>query len=171
MAGESHGSEVSAMQGVKDDAAAAGPSRLDSPPAKRKKLTVVVCGTEEITLYDKNIDDPELLETIQTKNRSKKSTIQAASIDEFCSFETDVIANAKTFDMRYDENSEEKVTWKILPDSEYATDDDDPMIEYPKKASFNVDIDFGEMGSYNDLKDIFFEHFFPDVVGHAQLIP
>ncbi|KAG7356382.1 transposase IS4 [Nitzschia inconspicua] len=174
MAEESHGGDVSAMQGVKDDAAAAGrrvlPSPMDSPPAKRKKLTALGTGTEEITLYDKNIDDPELLETIQRENRSKKSTIQAASIDEFCSFETDVIANAKTFDMRYDENSEEKVTWKILADKEYATDDDDPMIEYPKKASFNVDIDFGEVGSYNDLKDIFFEHFFPDVVGHAQLI-
>ncbi|KAG7374080.1 hypothetical protein IV203_013175 [Nitzschia inconspicua] len=135
---------------------------------KRKKLTAVGSGNEE-TPYDKNTDNPEVLETIQRENRSKKSTIQA-SIDEFCSLDEEVIADAKTLDIRHDEHSEEKVSWKILPDNGYTKEDDDPMVAYPKEASFSVDIDFGEVDHYEDLKEIFFEHFFPDVVGKAQWI-
>ncbi|KAG7339288.1 hypothetical protein IV203_023991 [Nitzschia inconspicua] len=92
-----------------------------------------------------------------------------ASIDELCSLDEEVIADAKTFDIRHDEHSE-KVSWKILPDNGYTKEDDYPMVAYPKEASFNVDIDFGEVDRYEDLKEIFFEHFFPDVVGHAQWI-
>ncbi|KAG7370309.1 hypothetical protein IV203_028055 [Nitzschia inconspicua] len=110
---------------------------------KRKKLTAVGSGNEE-TPYDKNTDNPEVLETIQRENRSKKSTIQA-SIDEFCSLDEEVIADAKTLDIRHDEHSEEKVSWKILPDNGYTKEDDDPMVAYPKEASFSVDIDFGEV--------------------------
>ncbi|KAG7353851.1 hypothetical protein IV203_003206 [Nitzschia inconspicua] len=83
------------------------------------------------------------------ENRSKKSTIQA-SIDEFCSLDEEVIADAKTLDIRHDEHSEEKVSWKILPDNGYTKEDDDPMVAYPKEASFSVDIDFGEVDHYED---------------------
>ncbi|KAG7337259.1 hypothetical protein IV203_026852 [Nitzschia inconspicua] len=48
---------------------------------KRKKLTAVGSGNKE-TSYDKNTENPEVLETTQRENRSKKSTIQA-SIDEY----------------------------------------------------------------------------------------
>ncbi|KAG7337193.1 hypothetical protein IV203_027675 [Nitzschia inconspicua] len=42
---------------------------------KRKKLTAVGSGNDE-TPYDKSTDNPDVLETIQRENRSKKSTIQ-----------------------------------------------------------------------------------------------
>ncbi|KAG7340057.1 hypothetical protein IV203_006461 [Nitzschia inconspicua] len=42
---------------------------------KRKNLTAVGSGKDE-TPYDKSTDNPDVLETIQRENRSKKSTIQ-----------------------------------------------------------------------------------------------
>jgi Transposase IS4 len=135
---------------------------------KRKKLVTVKAGSEEV-LYDKKTDDPEELERIEKEKKDKRSPKQI-SVDEFCSLEDDILANAKTFDYQFTDNPADKVTWKIFGDQEYVREEDDPMDTYTEEAVFKTEINFGSDDSFEDLSKLFFEHFFPDVKGHAKLL-
>ncbi|KAG7345235.1 hypothetical protein IV203_032766 [Nitzschia inconspicua] len=75
-----------------------------------------------------------------------------ASIDEFCSLDEEVIADAKTFDIRHDKHSE-KVSWKILPDNRYTKEDDNPMVEVGvenlwKRGPTGGRCDYPDFGQY-----------------------
>jgi hypothetical protein len=129
---------------------------------KRHNLEAVGTMEEEKT-YDRPTDDPDFLAESATK---KKRTPQQMSTDSFLELNDEVTSVAKTFDMVYNRDGD-KIVWRILPDEEHITSDDDPM-QYPESLNLKKNIEFGEDAS--QYAAIFFDHFMPDIKGHAKLI-
>jgi len=57
------------------------------------------------------------------------------------------------------------IEWQILGDNEHPDKDQDLLV-YPKHLELKKDIDFVN----TPLDEIFFQHFFPSVKGHAAII-
>ena len=98
----------------------------------------------------------------------KKRTPLQQSYDGFLALEDTIVIAARTFDMVYDKDGK-KVMWDILADTEQITSDSDPM-NYPNPNDDVVTKKNNNLDDLNQLSDIFFEHFFHSVEGHAKLI-
>ncbi|CAB9499209.1 unknown protein [Seminavis robusta] len=129
---------------------------------KRKNLVPVEKGTEE-EKFDHANDDPEVIAEKVAKKQKKKSPFQE-SVDDFIGLDNSLIADAKTYDMRYNEGGD-KVTWTIHADDEFISTEEDPM-SYPEKVDLKKEIDYED----SDLADVLFDHFFPCIKGHAEKI-
>ena len=117
--------------------------------------------------YDRVNDDPEHLDEIAAKETDeKKNTPFKKCWKAFIGLDDSLRAEAKTFEMILNSPGD-SINWDILPDGQHITRDEDPM-EYPTEVRRKKDIDFGDDGNTDKYADIFFEHFFPDVTGHAQ---
>jgi hypothetical protein len=66
----------------------------------------------------------------------------------------------KKFDLRWGPGNDEVINWKILADCAHITED-------PLDVQNSVD---SELGDDTDLNNLFFDRFFPSVVGHAKII-
>ena len=132
---------------------------------KRKWLTAVTADAKDE--YDRVNDDPEHLDEIAAKETDeKKNTPFKKCWKAFIGLDDSLRAEAKTFEMILNSPGD-SINWDILPDGQHITRDEDPM-EYPTEVRRKKDIDFGDDGNTDKYADIFFEHFFPDVTGHAQ---
>jgi hypothetical protein len=68
--------------------------------------------------------------------------------------------------LRWGTGNDEVINWKILADGEHITKD---PLDVPNSVDYvSVDKD-NELSNDTDLNDLFFEQFFPSVVGHAKL--
>jgi hypothetical protein len=129
---------------------------------KRQNVFAVAKGAEEPT-YGRETDDPEHFAKAE-KKKKERTPLQVSS-DAFVALEIDIAASAKTYDMVYDDEGN-KIVWKILEDKDQVTSDFDPMV-YPEDVLLKKDIDFGPTCN---MSAILFEHFLPDIKGHAKLI-
>ena len=153
--------------------------RLDDLPAAvkdvkiyRKNLFTVNPDEEEIE-YDKELDRPLTLEEVVAREEEAKVTDPAKmSTKEFLALSHQDKAIATTFNLAYGKDDEHVVQWKILADTEYVDDDDDPMKNYGEdvqlKKVFAFDNDIDDEDSNSTLAATFFKDFFPTVTGHAK---
>jgi hypothetical protein len=75
-----------------------------------------------------------------------------------------MIAEAATYKMQYGKEDNEFLSWKILKDEE---DLEWEAIELPDDVKFLKDIDVDDD---TNLNEIFFDHFFLSVEGHAKTL-
>lgn len=77
------------------------------------------------------------------------------------------IAEAKSYAMRYGNNTHDTINWEVLADNVHVTDDDLDQIPLPDLADVVVtDIDLKSALSI----DTFFEHIFPQIMGHVAIM-
>ena len=130
----------------------------------RKRLTVVRSGEEEVE-YDKRKDMEKYttLDADAAKKKKKSSPMQQSDID-FKALASEDQANANQFEMKLDSKGN-SIKWKIFGDTEYITEEEDPMP--PQVAA-----DLKKVPDFDNknLSDIFFEDFFPCIEGHAKLM-
>jgi hypothetical protein len=81
--------------------------------------------------------------------------------------ETDTLSSTKKFDLRWGPGDDEDINWKILADGEHITKD---PLGVPNSVDYVSADDDNELSDDTDLNDLFFEQFFPSVVGHAKII-
>jgi hypothetical protein len=128
---------------------------------QRKRITLVSKGEEEAP-YDKATDIAKY-STIdsQTKKNKPRTPLEQSSID-FKKLSANELKVIPEFNMVYSKEGD-AVKWKILKDTEYLKPADDPC-KYPNGVEFLSDLQFIE----KDMATIFFEDFFPSVVGMAE---
>ena len=131
---------------------------------KRRNIITVVDENEEEKEYDHENNPLEEEEKEESNNNP-----QIQSANEFCERDDDDIKNENTFEMKYKDfnTKDEKVLeWKILKDNEYINwgelQFDIQLAEWKKEIAIDAD--------EKNLIDIFFEHFFPCIKGHAKLL-
>ncbi len=74
----------------------------------------------------------------------------------------------KKFNLRWGPGDDEVINWKILADGKHITED---PLDVPNSVDYYVSVDEGnQLSDDTDLNDLFFEQFFPSVVGHAKII-
>lgn len=145
---------------------------------KRSRLRVLPPGAEEkqTTTFTNLSEAGELelqqfiKESINSGNKNKKkSDVYKESIKSFVEQETHLLRDTKVFQMKYKDVTKDEdidcINWTILGDTEYITPDEDPLT-YPDELDVLKEVDFEN----KSLSDIFFEYFFPSVVGHAKLM-
>ena len=87
-----------------------------------------------------------------------------AMTDDFLSLPESVLAIATTYRHQYGKGDDEKIDWQILRDDEHVTDlpfNPSPDVQYKKNIDWSEDMDFNQ---------VFFDDFFPSIVGHAAII-
>ena len=89
------------------------------------------------------------------------------STDSFCSLANETIATSKQFGLKWGKGDDEVINWKILPDNEHITDDPLLIPDSVEYASPACEIKLTEV---TDLNALFFDEFFPSVVGHGKII-
>jgi hypothetical protein len=117
--------------------------------------------------YDKG-RDPEQYATLEEGNNRRKAKpgpLRQSEID-FVKLSEDNLEAMNEYEMKYDKDGN-SLKWKILQDTEYLKQDDDRM-KYPDGPTLLREIDFGS--GDKSLADIFFDEFFPSIVGHALLM-
>eukprot|EP00797_Seminavis_robusta_P009610 Sro169_g074980.1 n/a (342) ;mRNA; r:10060-11085 len=135
---------------------------------RRKNLTAVAKGSEEVT-FDRASDDPEQLAEIRVKKSKKLSPFQVCN-DKFVALDNTEKSVAKTFDMHWSANEEVAgVPWKILADGEHIPEDKDPMY-YPSGVAFKKIVDLGATDAGCDFAKVFFDYFMTDLTGMAAKI-
>jgi hypothetical protein len=73
----------------------------------------------------------------------------------------------KKFDLRWGPGDDEVINWKILVNGEHITED---PLDVPNSVDYvSADKD-NELSDDTDFNDLFFEVFFPSVVGHAKMM-
>jgi hypothetical protein len=130
---------------------------------KRQNLDAIGKGLEE-PMNRRETYDPDHLAKVAVKKKKERTPLQQSS-DAFLALLNDIAASAKSFDMVYDKAGN-KAVWGILSDEESVSSKFDPMA-YPEDVVLKKDIDFS---SIKDFANIYFEHFMPNIQGHAKLI-
>jgi len=85
--------------------------------------------------------------------------------DDFLSLPENVLAIATTYQHRYGKGADDYIDWSILANGEHVTDlplMPEPEVQYRKEIEWDAE----DM----DHNKVFFEHFFPSIVGHAAII-
>jgi hypothetical protein len=85
------------------------------------------------------------------------------SADAYCALSKDDIVGAKAYAMKYGKGSKSRQDWEIIDNTEHIMES---PLELPDVADLKVELDLPNM----DLADLFFNHNFPEVEGHGQLI-
>ena len=101
-----------------------------------------------------------------TKSKRKKLSASKQSIKNFTSMDKIDIANADHFEYCYGTNKKiGKIDWKILPDTDYLEENDKiESIDEEKYPEIIKEVD------WSDMNASFFEHIFPSIEGHGQMI-
>jgi Transposase IS4 len=128
----------------------------------RRKIQLVGDGEEEV-LYDRATDMEKYAVVEKTKKKKQPSPLQQSDID-FKKLSVEDRQTVAEFVMKYKKEGD-AIKWKILMDTEYLKPADDPC-HYPDGVEFLKEINFIEDG----LDKVFFEDFFPSVVGHGELL-
>jgi hypothetical protein len=129
-------------------------------------ITVVKDGEEEKEHDHVNQLAAEDLAEI-TQKPAQKELPAKESINKFCSLETDTLSSTKKFDLRWGPGNDEVINWKMLADGEHITKD---PLDVPNSVDYVSADEENEFSDDTDLNDLFFERFFPSVVGHAKII-
>jgi hypothetical protein len=129
----------------------------------RGKLSVL--GPEDDENVERHLTQAEKLQQITTEEdeKRKKLSPMVKCQAEFAKLASEVRAEAKVFTMTYGNNENECFDWDILGDQEYHIDCDFKPPDTSKVISscFNFE---------TSIQEIFFEHIFPSVAGHAKII-
>jgi len=143
----------------------------DRLPAGHKIVTGVARG--RLRVLEAGQDEPEQLATLEEiteaeveaeAKKAKKKTPLQLSIEDFENQTKVEIATSQLFEMAV--TKDEVIDWKILPDGEHITQDDNNNLvpfKCPDALVFKKEIDFIN----TPLDEIFFDEFFPSVKGHA----
>ena len=130
---------------------------------RRNIITVVEIGEEEVECDHSNAD----LSVIK-RSTAKDKEAQAKCINDFCvKEEADILAATKfkmNYFKEYGDPETDFIEWDIVPDTESVDWDEVDLTgetEWRKKIAVD---------HKSNLNNIFFEHFFPCVTGHAKLI-
>jgi len=135
----------------------------DVNPVRRTIIHLVADGEEEpthahsSTVVDDDADEDADDDLLIDEEENKKLDPETAA---FVSHGKEHVANAKSF-------SYDGVEWTILGDDEVV---DDMALDAPPKAQYKKDIPWNEKAENMDYNEVFFEHFFPSIKGHAKLI-
>ncbi len=143
------------------------PAAFQDVTIKRRILITVVEDGEEEKEHDhvNQLAAEDLAEI--TQKPAQKELPAKESINKFCSLETDTLSSAKKFDLRWGPGDDEVINWKILADGEHITED---PLDVPNSVDYVSADEDNELSDDTDLNDLFFEQFFPSVVGHAKII-
>ena len=148
--------------------------RFDEFPALHKELSLtrprigLVQHGEEETPDPNPEDDYDVLE--EGPKKKKKLTPAEQSMKEFVDLGEDILRDTPQFRYVWGTNPDEHIDWKIFGDMEYITEEDGSPMQYPEELSLKKEIDFRMGAEDNNLSEVFFEHFFPSVEGHAKLM-
>jgi hypothetical protein len=129
-------------------------------------ITVVEDGEEEKQHdHDNQLAAEDLAEI--TQKPAQKELPEKESINKFCSLETYTLSSTKKFDLRWGPGNDEVINWKILADGEHITED---SLDVPNSVDYVSADEDNELSDDTDLNDLFFDQFFPSIVGHAKII-
>jgi len=129
----------------------------------RNKLSVLAPGEDEDVV--RHLTQAEKLQqiTVEEEEKKKKQSPMVKCQAEFAKLSKEVLAEATVFTMTYGSKEAEFIDWEILGDQEYHYD----TIFRPPTSSNVVSSSFDFECS---IQENFFEHVFPSVVGHAEII-
>jgi hypothetical protein len=129
----------------------------------RKHLSVV--GPLEEEVPNATATQIEKLQELEekTKESSKRMNPVLPSQKEFAELDPMIQKDAKIFEMRYTNNSDDVITWEILEEDQHHIDED--FIPPDSHEVVSDNFDFGK-----DLADNFFDHCLPSIKGHAKII-
>ena len=129
----------------------------------RNKLSVLAPGEDEDVV--RHLTQAEKLQqiTVEEEEKKKKQSPMVKCQAEFAKLSKEVLAEATVFTMTYGSKEAEFIDWETLSDQEYHYD----TIFRPPTSSNVVSSSFDFQCS---IQENFFEHVFPSVVGHAEII-
>ena len=133
---------------------------------KRRILITVLEDGEEEKEHDHTNQLAEDLAEIRAPTARKEEPAKE-STDKFCALETETIATTKQFGLKWGQGDNEVINWKILADDEHITEDPLVIPDSVEYASPTREI---ELSDVTDLNALFFDEFFPSVVGHGKII-
>jgi hypothetical protein len=147
--------------------------RFDDLPAdhqdvfikRRNLLTVLEEGEEEKHHDHVNQLAEELAEIPQPTTRKEEPAKD--STNKFCALEKELISTTNQFGLKWGRGDDDVINWRILADNEHITED---PLHIPDSVEYTSPAGHIELSDVTDLNALFFEEFFPDVVGHAKLI-
>jgi hypothetical protein len=147
--------------------------RFDDLPAghqdvmikRRILITVLEDGEEEKEHDHINQLAEELAEIRQPSTRKEEPAKESTS--RFCALEKETISTTKRFGLKWGRGDDEVIDWKILADDEHITED---PLSIPDSVEYVSPAGDVELSAATDLNALFFEEFFPSVVGHAKTI-
>jgi hypothetical protein len=129
-------------------------------------ITVIEDGEEEKEHDHINqLAAEDLAET--TQKPAQKELPAKESINKFCSLGTYTLSSTKKFGLRWGPGDDEVINWKILANGEHITKG---PLDVPNSVDYVSAAKDNELSDDTDLNDLFFDQFFPSVVGHAKII-
>jgi hypothetical protein len=129
-------------------------------------ITAVEDGEEEKEHSHVNQLAAEELAEIAPKPDQKEPPAKE-SINKFCALETDILSSTKKCNSRWGPGNDEVNNWKILANGEHMTED---PLDVPNGVDYVSAAKDNELSHETDLNALFFDQFFPSVVGHAKII-
>ena len=130
----------------------------------RTKLAVVEDGEEEKAIPDGTLLDDLVYDSDKDPEPSPSRTAKKDSEDSFCQLDGSSLKDAESYTMRWGNAEDDVVVWKILPDGEYISQDEDTLM-MPEKVEFNVDNWQDRESELDDPTYVFFNYIFPDITG------
>jgi hypothetical protein len=147
--------------------------RFDDLPAgyqdvliRRRTLTTVLEDGEEEKEHDHMNQLAEELTEIPPPSTTKEAPPKD-STNKFCALDNETMSTTNHFGLKWGNGDEEVINWKILADDEHVTEDPLSMPDSVECVSPVTDV---ELGDVTDLNELFFDKFFPSVVGHGEII-
>jgi hypothetical protein len=147
--------------------------RFDDLPAgnqdvnvKRRNLITVLEDGEEEKEHDHTNQLAEELAETHPPTAAKEAPAKN-STDKLCALDAETIAAATVFGLKWGQGEDKVVNWKMLGDNEHITED--PLI-IPDSVVHDSPACATELTDVTDLNKLFFDEFFPSVVGHAKII-
>jgi hypothetical protein len=128
----------------------------------RKHLKVVMPNEEEVE-YD-HPPQPGTPTVIASPPAANTRNTKRCT-DSFATLDNDVLKSIRQYVHQWGTNPDEVITWEILADNEHVTE---CPLKVPNGLDIKKTININE--EEDNLNEIFFEHFFPSLVGHAKII-
>ena len=150
------------------------PSDHNIFPVPRAHITVIRKGDEEPDFTHQQRDDAEVAEQCENLDNASgdegggKRNYRKESIDAFLSLTKEEQKASRAFCHRYGPAQEECVNWDILADDEQILED--PMTHPEDGNPFSIDVPWDPNPDKVDYNSVFFDHFFPDLEGKAELL-
>ncbi len=121
----------------------------------------------DLVLHDSD-DDIEEEDGANKPKKKKKVTRKLQSLNSFLNMSDDGVLDATTFDHYWGEGDNDFIRWEILKEGEEISED--VMKHPPPTSQFSINIPWTPTISRNDYFQIFYDHFFPSLVGKAALL-
>ena len=115
------------------------------------------------------VEECHELQTEEGKKEKKWNELLTESQNNFCALDDNTKASAKSFSMRYGNDADEVVQWKILSEVEQITEG---CMNHPDTddTSFNYNIPWDQDPNKVDYNKVLLDHFFPSLVGKAKVL-